>query len=291
MTVENELIRVGDSLFRNRAQSLWLPEYVMPGLANTTFPTEADLFTESETQQYPIGAQYRINDKLYRYCKAGAAMPALGFLKCSYMLCPGKAGNSQHSGYEEALYEDAVAGQTALKIIDTAALKNEYAGAHMVIYNVGGKAWEQHEVLGNDLHGTAYTVIYIAPPGLKNAVAGVSGTGPGVTINLSQYRDIREYSAGGGWASAVGVAGLVITEAFYFWLQTAGKVSGLTFGNSYSLGETQYQRNVFVNTDGSVIGSEGTTYIAHQQIGYILSRTASDYADCFIQLQLDIPMS
>jgi hypothetical protein len=57
MTVNNDLIRVGGPIARGGVADLILPEYVMPTLMNTTIPTEADLYTQSEIQLYPLGTK------------------------------------------------------------------------------------------------------------------------------------------------------------------------------------------------------------------------------------------
>jgi len=287
MSVEQEVVKSRSSVINNGGFVL-LPEWVLDSLNNIEVPSEADLVTQSVTQRYPLGAQLHKENGLWRYSKAGAAMAAVGFLKCNYTICPGSGGNSSGYGYEEALYADAAAGATALKITDTAATKNLYEGAYLVVYNDTDSCYEQHRIIGNDATNSTYTTIYIAPPGLKCAVTGVSGIGYGCTIYLNEYGNVRNFADGGGYASAIGQAPLSVTSGYFFWLKTAGRTSGLTFGNDYSLGKTQYGRDAFCNTDGSVIGAAGSaTYIHYQRIGYILSRTASEYGDNFVMLQLD----
>jgi len=282
MTVENELVRVGTTVFQNRSEMLFLPEYCMPEHINTTIPTEADLFTQSISQKYPIGAQLLKDGNLWRYCKAGAAMAAYGFLKCSYYQVPGKAGNSATSGFEGAFYAAVTAGDTSFQIADTAATKNLYAGARLLVYDDTNVAGQQYRVIGNDATDATSTTCYIASPGFKYDTA----TSVGITIYLNPYQNVRNCADGGGYASAIGAARLSVTSGYYFWLTTAGPVSCLTGASTWP-GQTQYQRDVFCNTDGSIItGASGTTEL-YQRIGYLLGRTASDYGDNFVMLQLD----
>ncbi len=276
MTVNNELVRIGDSIIHNGPARLWLPEYIMPEYVNSEIPSERELFKQSSIQKYPIGAQLAKNANLWRYCLAGAAMGAEGFLKGNYTQCPGKAGNSASAGFEGALYTGGVSeGDTSFKIADTAAAKNLYAGAMLVIYDTTN-GFQQYRVLGNDVSTGVYTVLYIAAPGFKNDTT----TSPGITVYLNPYRNIRAMT--GGYMSALGYGRFDITSAYFFWLVTAGPVSCVTGASTWP-GQTQYYRDVYSNTDGSLIG-----YTAgYQRIGYLLGRTATDYGDNHIMLELD----
>jgi len=276
MTVDAELVKVGNNIIRNQGAQLWLPDYVMPDQLNTEIPTEEEIFDQSSIQLYPIGSQLRKFDKIYRYCKAGAAMSAAGFLKGNYFLCPGSAGNSANSGFEGAFYAAVTAGDTSFSIADTAAAKNEYENAYLVVYDSTNNIFDNYTVIGNDVTNATTTKLYIASPGFKNDYT----TSIGITIYRSPYMGIRAMT--GGYMSALGWAKMAITSAYFFWLQTAGPISGVTGASTWP-GQTQYYRDVYSNTDGSLIG-----YTAgYQRVGYLLSRTASDYGDNFVMLQLD----
>jgi hypothetical protein len=284
MTIAEEMVKVGGGLIINDSDQLWLPHYVASAdLINTTIPTEVDLVTQSETQKYPLGARVRKNGRIYRYCKGGATMGSghQAFLKVSYTQCPGKAGNSGSSGFEGALYAAVSAGDTSFTIADTAAAKNLYEDAFFQVYNDTDAVYESHRIIGNDVDNDTYTTCYIEPPGFKKALT----TSMGITIYLSPYGNVRSaLSVNMNWSSAIGYAQFPITSGYFFWLQTAGRVSGVAFDGGYTTGITAYRRTVYANTDGSIIDA-GSSY--YQPIGYLLSRTASDYADNFIMLTLD----
>ncbi len=275
MTVEQEVTRVVNRVNNNDGYVL-LPNWVKDSLNNLVVPTEADLVTESVSQKYPLGAKCVKENGIWRYCKAGAAMTAIGFLKGNYTQCPGKAGNSAGAGFEGAMYAAVAAGATSFTIADTAATKNLYEGAILVIYDDTNSLYQHYRVIGNDVSNGTYTTLYIAPPGFKAAVTASYG----ITIYLSPYINIRAMS--GGYMSAMGWAKFSITSAYYFWLQTAGIITGVTGASTWP-GQTQYYRDVYCNTDGSLIG-----YTAgYQRVGYLLARTASDYGDNLVMLQMD----
>jgi hypothetical protein len=277
MTAANlELVKVGGSLLVNRNAQLLLPEYCTPTEVNTSIPSPTDILTESDHALYPVSTQLKVGGKIFRYCKAGAAMTAHGFMKGNYIQCPGKAGNSGSSGFEGALYAAVAAGDTEFKIADTAAAKNLYQGATLVIYNDTDAIYETHTVIANEVDNDTTTTCYIAEPGFMNAIT----TSMGITIYLDPFSSIRTMT--GGYMSAMGWANFSITSAYYFWMQTAGIITGVTGASTWP-GQTQYYRDVYCNTDGSLL-----TYSAgYQRVGYLLSRTASDYGDNFIMLQLD----
>uniref|UniRef100_A0A6H1ZIN0 Uncharacterized protein n=1 Tax=viral metagenome TaxID=1070528 RepID=A0A6H1ZIN0_9ZZZZ len=280
MTVNKELVQVKYSMVAGQygGQLIFPSDWMLADLAPTAFtmPSEADLFDQSSGQKYPIGTQLRENGNLWRYCKAGAAMTAVGFLKGNYFLCPGSAGNSANSGFEGAMAANVVAGATSFTIADTAAAKNEYENATLVIYDDTNSNYQQYTVLGNDASNGTTTTLYIAPPGFNYAVT----TTYGITVYRNPYMGIRAMT--GGYMSALGYARLSITSAYYFWLVTAGPVSCVTGASTWP-GQTQYYRDVCSNTDGSLI----TWTTGYQRVGYLLSRTASAYGDNFIMLQLD----
>ena len=280
MSVEQEVTKVSYAL-RNNAGTIILPEWCLDDMANLHVPSGADLVTASATQEYPIGTQLRKNGKLYRYCKAGESMlTQTGFLKVTRSLRPG-AG----VGSEAALYADAAAGQTYLDLTDTnSRAKNYYEDAFLVVMNDTTGRYTQYRIIGNDEGSASYCRVYIAPPGLKDAHTTTSGT---VAAYRSPWIDVRSglTSANQSWFSAAGLAFFPITNAYWFWLQTAGPAWGT--GASTWPGEVAYQRDVMANTDGSLIGlAAATTY--YQRVGYLLAGTAaSGGGDVFLMLQLD----
>ena len=283
MTVDREIVKISYDLSIGQygGQLIYPSDWVLADLAKEmmAMPSEADLFTQTVGQHYPIGTQLRKNGKLYRYSKAGAAMTSVGFLKFFNLRCPGLAGNSVGEGYEAAMAAAVVAGQTYFDISDTAAAKNEYENAYAAWYDDTNSMYDDAIVIGNDKSNGTTTRCYIAPPGFKGAHAAAVQ----VTVYRNPYIDIR--GATNNFKSAAGWAKFSITSAYYFWLQTAGMISGITGASTWP-GQTAYQRDVYCNTDGSLIGITATTYL-YQRVGSLLAGTSATYGDNFIMLQLD----
>lgn len=285
MSVDKEVIKPTYSLI-NKGGTIYLPEWCRDDLMNLVVPSEQDLFKDTASQEYPIGTQLRKNGKLYRYSKAGEAMAAgtQGFMKVNRTICPGSGSNNNHYGFEGALYADAAAGATTLQIADTAAALNEYEGGLFVVYDSTSSIYANHQILGNDASTGVYTNLYIADPGLQVVLT----TSHGITVYRNPYIDVgcKLTSANQAYCSVIGYATFPIEDDYYFWLQTAGPISGITFDSGYTAGIVAYGRDVYANTDGSLFGQAATARY-YQRIGYILAKTASDYADNFIMLQLD----
>jgi hypothetical protein len=263
---------------------IFLPEFAMPTEINTSIPTEADLCTADTVGRYPVGTQLKGHGGLWRFSKAGAALTAArrGFVKINATLCPGSGGNSASSGFEGAFYAAVTAGDTSFKIADTAAAKNLYEGALLVIYDDTNAIYDQYRVIGNDVDDDTTTTCYIASPGFLHDVS----TSSGIDVYLNPYSNIKECGEGGmAYSSAMGYAKFAVASGSYFWLQTAGVISGVTGASTWP-GQTAYQRDVYANTDGSLIGITSTTYL-YQRLGYLISKTAADYGDNTIMLQLD----
>lgn len=280
MALTDEITRLGASIFMNKDGVLVFPQdWAVNDRIGTSMPDAQDLYAESSTQLYPIGTQLRKGGKLYRYSKAVEALTAAGFLKMNSVQCPGLGGNSATSGFEGAAGANVAANGTSFTITDTDAAKNLYENAHLVTY---GTPFENYPIIGNDISNGTTTTLYVGAPGVKTAFT----TSVGITVYLNPYARVgASTSYSPNYYSALGYVQFAVTINYFFWLQTAGMVSGITGASTWP-GQTAYQRECYSNTDGSLIGKTATTYL-YQRVGYLLAGTSSSYGDNFIMLQLD----
>ena len=274
-----EVIRVTQPIYGDGG-ILRLPEWCLKGLVNSHIPSEAELFTQSAIQRYPIGTQLKKADStIWRYVRHGESHASFGFCVGSYTQIPGKAGNSVASGFEGGITGSIAAGQEWMDIADTAATVNLYEGALLVIYDTTN-GYQQYRVIGNDVydtHASGITRLYIGSPGFKAADAG----SPGITIYLSPYYDIRGCNTR-PYMSVLGYSRLAVTSGYYVWMQTAGQISGVTGAGTWP-GQTAYYRGVYHTGSGTV----GTYSAGYQRIGTLMGRTATDYGDNMFNLELD----
>ena len=213
--------------------------------------------------------------------KGGAIGAAgAGFLKFNMWQCPGLAGNNVNKGWEGAMNAAVVANATSFTIADTAAAKNEYMGATMIVFD-STYGFHHYRIIGNDVSDGATTTLYIAAPGFSRAIT----TSPGITIYLNPYLNIQSHGSAGQWYTAMGYSmGLAIASGSFFWLKTAG-ISWGTMNQTYA-GQTAYQRDLHVAQDGSLIGVTATSYL-YQRVGRLLYGTSNSYGDLAYNLELD----
>lgn len=275
-TLDQEMIRMGKSVFIGRDCILKMPEWAINDRIGTSLPTEQDLYTESATQLYPIGSQLEKENGIFRYGKASAALTR-GRFHFNTFSCPGLGGNSANVGFEGAPAANIAANDTDFTIADTAAVKNEYEGA--VLQCFGSTHFDTYRIIGNDVSNGTTTKLYIGAPGFKVA----HSTSVGITVYLNPYISLSNANTS-GWLSAVGFASYAVTSGYYFWSKTAGYA--FPASNGTFAGQTAYQRDIHVHQDGSIEGVTATTYL-YQRVGYIMHGTSNSYGDSMMMIQLD----
>ncbi len=276
VTLDQEITRMGQSVFIGRDCILKMPEFAINDRIGTSLPTEQDLYTESATQLYPIGSQLEKESWKYRYSKSVAALTR-GRLHFNSFRAPGLGGNNANVGFEGAPAANIAANDTTFTIADTAALKNEYEGA--ILQAFGAVNFDVYRIIGNDVSNGTTTKLYIGAPGFKVA----HSTSVGITVYLNPYIGLTN-ALDSGYSTAMGFAGYTVTSGRFFWMKTAGPIFPAT--NSTFMGQTAYQRDAFVHQDGSVEGVTATTYL-YQRIGYMMYGTSNSYGDTMLMLQLD----
>lgn len=287
MTVNQELVQVKHSMIYGQygGQLIFPSDWVRKELAETmlAIPSEAGLVTPDAYQRYPVSTQLRNGLGLFRYSKAGATLANIEGFMYFAKSCPGLGGNGGLYGFEGGAYANIAAGDTSFKVADTGAVKNIYEGALFVTYDTTNSCYSHHIILGNDVSTGVYTVLYIAPPGFKNAITATSG--PGIDCYLSPYSYIDDEPQ--TYKSAVGVAHMAVPSGYYFWLQTAGLISGMNVVTN-APGETALNRDVFLDANGFPRTADGTlAYVCYQRVGYIFPGTSGSYAESSMMLQLD----
>ena len=275
--------RIGFTLRQSNGVII-LPEWCREDLVNLHVPSEAELHTADAVQKYPLGAKVIKADSIWRYVRVGEtiAVGSAGFLNCNRIRCPGLAGNSVHEGYEGSPNAAVVAGDSTIYITDTAALVHEYEGAHVSVYDYGSSPayFDSYYVVDNDVSNGTRTTLYLAE-GVKNAWAI---TGVTLDVYLSPYYSVGSLNLSGNqsWKSAIGKIGLApCTSGYFYWMKTAGLCHGTL--SSTECGKTAFYRDVYSNTDGSLIH-----YTAgYQRVGYLLWGTSAAYGDQTYMLQLE----
>ncbi len=233
-----------------------------------------DIHSVSTTQNYEIGSRLLMDDRMFRYCKAGAALREL---------IPGANADGQTEVNTDAT--DRVIGGKVVTILDTTV--------RVVNYYAGGYYWVMYYAPATTGIGILYRVI-----------SSTAGTGTSVVLTLATpiTRDIDAASWSTAWPSIYGnVSNAVMAKASmvcmplvqvasgsYFWGQTGGPCFAHC---GYSPGSKDYDRELYYkgNLTGFLPGSEVdfTSDVIPQRVGYLLPNTGVVGTDNFFMLQLE----
>lgn len=232
-----------------------------------------DIHEQSTVQNYDIGTRLVVDDRVFRYCKAGTAMRELigGLCGMSQIEC-----NTHATASKEGTYE--------VTILDTVARnKDHYAG---------GYYWGQ--IYGPETTG-------IGPMyRIKSSEKSV-GTSVKLTLETPLVIEIPAGCWSTTWASIYGnirteilpEASLVcmpliqVEAGSYFWGQTWGPC----FMQCGAAADSDYDRELYYRADyfGCIKGSDvdfATGDIIPQRVGFVLPNTAPVGPDNFFMLQL-----
>lgn len=223
-----------------------------------------DILTESITQNFEIGTRLVVDDRVFRYCKAKAALINLR----------GGAGDVMPREGET----DAVDYEVGTFDITIPENPNgpDYALESVENYWAGGFIWISTAPSPGQMHR------------IKSSAAASSGF-----ITLTLYEALNVRVPGGTWITAwVNLYASVIrktsktsvicqplisiTPDYYFWGQTWGPCFAILNGNP--IGRTAQDRMVYYTSDGSIqagITQDHTSGQPHKQVaGFLITNTA-----------------
>lgn len=239
------------------------------------------ILQQNALQRYPIGLRWAEGDRVFRYCKAGTAIPT-----------PMKAGHCGNLPTE--VFTAAVAyaaGAIKIAILDTAI-------AHGVDYYKDGYLWIQE---GNVSGQTTVSGIYR----MHKIKSSTASDAESVTLTLDDplTRDVAASTWVTAWPniysnilatsstfmSNVCVPLIPVTIDYYFWGQTWGPCFGTVY--SSTPGRVANQRDVYFNIDGALMtGAEiDLSSVLHQRAGFLITNTepgGEGYGDQLYMLQL-----
>lgn len=249
-----------------------------------------DILAQSLIPHYPIGLKLDKDNRRFRYAQATQALAGLARLVINSNYAPGVTGHLNEDGFEGAGGVNAlpaVIGQKYLDIRDTALrVKDFYQGGMVVIYGVLN--FHQHYIIKSDAGNGVIVRLYLDQPIAVEAITAPMG----VTAYRNPYTAVRETgSVQQGFESFVGLPLIPVTILNFFWLQTKGPAIVTPTGGTWP-GAAVNLRDVYANpADGTLqpptISDPSAGF---QRIGSLISATggtASDYGDCWVNLDLD----
>ena len=187
--------------------------------------TAVNPFAATAAQQFPLGAILRYNDRTFRYGKAGGVNLAAGLLVCTR----NKAHAANHLNLN-CLAADI--GDTSVTIITagTNIVENEYAGGYLYV-NDGTGEGHNYKIKSHPahVHGTSPNCLMTLYDPIVVALVA-SGTSQ-VSLSHNKYEKLIVQPATTPLTGqTIGVPQVLITAAYYGWIQTGGPAACLVSG-------------------------------------------------------------
>lgn len=231
-----------------------------------------DIHEQSTVQNYDIGTRLVMDDRVFRYCKAGGNLTAMKAGHCGNL--PTEC-NTAAVEYKEGTYE--------VTILDTTVRVADYYKEGYIWLMVAG-AYELYRIKSSAVGAGVSVKLTLYQALLADVPASTWGTTwPNV------YSDIEGVTS--GFKSNVVVALRAVTSGNYFWGQTWGPCFGTVFNEVP--GRASGDRELYFNTDGALkasvdVAPESTNPIP-QRAGFLITNTSpggAGYGDQLYMLQL-----
>jgi len=217
-----------NGLLRRKAGTAGTQEdttFVIGRNAKGTDGTLVNPFAATATQQFPLGAKLLYNDRVFRYGKAGAVNLAAGKAVCTR----NKSHATNHLNLSCAA---AAIGATTVSIetAGTDIVANEYKGGYLYV-NDGTGEGHCYKIKSHPAHDhsdDATCVITLYDPIVVALVA--TGTSQ-VSLSHNKYEKLIVMPATTPLTGqSVGVPQVLITAAYYGWIQVSGPAAALVVG-------------------------------------------------------------
>lgn len=232
---------------------------------------DLNVYTTSTTQLYPLGTRLEIDERVFRYCRAGSAL----------VRHIAGANADQWSAANAAAAATSAVGATTVTVANTVATADLYVNGWAVIFT---SPMQMRRITSNTATDATNCVLT-----LDGALdAAVTSASTWITAYPSIYYDVRAPSTISSYVdyiSFVCVPLVTVASGSYFWGQTWGPCYGVA--GATVPGSAANQREIYFSTAGNLwdYGDAGAGTGA-QYAGYLLPRTASGSGDQFYMLQL-----
>lgn len=225
-----------------------------------------DIHEASTTQKYDIGTRLAEGDRVFRYCKAGAALSRFigGF-------------NENQWPINAALTAAAALGASTMSVPETTATKNQYAGGYIILFT---SPLQMYRILSNTVSDGTDCVLT-----LETTIKAVAAIGTWATGYKSAYSDLRNITSGAvGYNSVMAVPVIDVASGSYFWGQTWGPCYAVADGTVPGI--TSGARTVFWAQSGNIEPYADSGAGIGQMAGVLIPRTANGSGDQFYMLMI-----
>jgi len=267
MTVQFEKT-TGPVILKNGA-SLWLPANVIKGLVNLGEP---DIYAESTTQLYPLGAKLEFADgRVFRYGKFGVTSTTAprGYTLYNGNYDPEVTSQADVDGFFGDLYVAAVVGQEYVDLEKATEYAENFFEDGLFVAFPTGTDYANHlpgyRICGSEKGTGVYCRIYLESP-LKANITVTDGVDAFKSI-FSKLKVVASIE----YTTIVGVCMCSSMTANSFgWIQRKGRCYT---PQSATIGDGANERMVGAAGDGTItpLGALG-----RQPLGYITEETGAD---------------
>lgn len=244
-------------------------DIVSGGATITKFSDASPLvYDDSTTQDYPLGTRLAVDERVFRYCRAGAALNRHD----------GACNNDSWTLTNEEPNQAAAIGATSIQVVNTAGTANQYQNGWVAIFT---NRLQVRHILRNDASDGTDILLYL-DGGLETAIVADTTW---VTGYPSIYFDTRQIST--AFASVMCVPVCEVASGSYYWGQTWGPCYGRVIGTVP--GVTSVDREIYFGGNGSLYGhieAEAAAAGGYQRAGHLLPRTSAGGGDQLYMLQL-----
>jgi len=246
---------------------------IYSGLSLLPGGSAQSIYAQSVTQNFPIGTRRVVDDRVFRYCKAGTDMRELIGALCGVSQIE---VNTDAVQYEIGTYE--------VTILDVAARDaNWYAGGYlwMMYYDPAGTGIGMlHRIRYSEESAGVSVKLTLWDPLIRTVTATLWTTVWANIYSNCRTEDLPK-------ASLIAIPLIQVTAGRYFWGQTWGPCFAHC---GYSPGSKDYDRELYhkANLYGALPGSEVdfTSDVIPQRVGFLIPNTAVIGTDNFFMLQL-----
>ncbi|KKL86944.1 hypothetical protein LCGC14_1939670 [marine sediment metagenome] len=189
--------------------------------------TEFGVYSTGTVQQYELGTRYRVDDRVWRYAKAGAS---LNPQKGSFDQTEWFAENTVKASSIGDMYVEITTDSTSGNVTNAFGVANNMVGGYLS--QPDGTNSQFRRIVGHDKGASGATIkVYLDGPLTRDMLTNTfCEWQPNPYLNLKQSNGNRR--------AAMGVPTTVIASGSYGWVQTWGpkwvaQFAGADFGGNY----------------------------------------------------------
>ena len=225
------------------------------------------IYETSATQKFPLGTRIVVDERTFRYSKAGGNLVR-------------NLGGQNYSQWpiNAAVLATSAIGATTVTVAETTCAVNYYQDGWIVFFT---SPMQWRRIVSNTVSNGTSCVLTL-DGALEAAVTKDTTFATGYP---SIYADVRQAVSPAGYNTVVCIPLVTVASGSYFWGQTWGPCYAVADGTVP--GSAIDKRDLYWAQSGNVEPyGDANAGVGGQVAGYVIPRTASGSGDQFFMLQL-----